>query len=86
MSSPSISALSNLINDAPLQPNTFVEILRFRKLASGNLILKTCENLEDDVIDYLASERIPDRVGCATLAMSTGEAPKDAPYLQFMYV
>jgi hypothetical protein len=84
MSSQSSSALSDLIDDSQLFADTSVELLRFRQLASRNFTLEMCETLGDEIVNYLAGERVPDRVGCKTLAITNGEAPKDAPYLQLM--
>jgi len=84
MSSQSSSALWDLINDSPLFTNTSVELLRFRQVASRNFTPEMCETLGDEVVNYLAGEIVPDRVGCQLLVKSKGEALKDAPYLQFM--
>ena len=84
MSSQSSSALSDLISDTPLFANTSVELLRFRQVSSRNFALEMCETLGDEVLNYLAGEIVPDRVGSQTFINSKGEAPKDAPYLQFM--
>ncbi len=84
MSNSSSSALSELIKSSPLQPQTSVELLRFRQLAFGMITPEICENLGDEIVNYLAGERVPDKVGSKTLALSKNESPKDAPYLQIL--
>lgn len=82
----SSSALSDLANSSPLQSHTSVELLRFKQLASGALVKDGCENMGDEIVNYIAGEDFPARVDCQTPNQSQVEVPRDAAYLQFVFL
>jgi hypothetical protein len=52
-----------------------VELLQFRRLASGNIIPELRENVGDEIVTFIAGETIPGHI-----------VPEDTPYLQVMSV
>jgi hypothetical protein len=81
----SSSALSALINNSPLQPQTLVRLLRFRKPASGALNLEGCKNFGDDILDFIEGKELPSN-GNEDGVDASAEAIADFPYIEFLWV
>jgi hypothetical protein len=84
MQNASSSALSYLINNSPLQPQTLVRLLRFRKLASGALNLEGCKNFGDEILDFIEGRKLPSN-GNEDGVDSSAEAIADLPYIELLW-
>ncbi len=85
MQNASSSALSNLINNSPLQARTLVRLLRFRKHASGALNLEGCQNFGDEIVNSIEGKKLPSSSNDEGVDASA-EAIADLPYIEFLWV